>query len=205
VEKALGKWVRKSNVNFAQTFLQVQGVLETLPKGLKDHVNRTRCLAKELASIHEIDILKCELAAAAHDIYRHWSNLSLLNESVKESIQVDDIEASEPILLHGSLASNWLKKYANCDDIHVLNAVRYHTTGRPVMSAVEKVVFLADKVEPGKVSREEDLSRIRDLAYVNLDKAIEKYLGWRICRIVSEGGLIHPLSIDTWNYLKGQF
>ena len=73
------------------------------------------------------------------------------------------------------------------------------------MSAVEKVVFLADKVEPGKVSREEDLSRIRDLAYVNLDKAIEKYLGWRIRRIVSEGGLIHPLSIDTWNYLKGRF
>ena len=89
----MAQWVRGNNVNFEQTLLQVQDVLRTLPEGLKDHVNRTRSLAKELASNHEADILKCDLAAAAHDLYRHWPNVSLLDESVKESIQVDDIEA----------------------------------------------------------------------------------------------------------------
>ena len=93
---------------------------------MEDHVNRIRSLAKELTSNHEADILKCDLAVAAHDLYRHWPNVSLLDESVKESIQVDDIEASEPILLHGAVASNWLKRYANCADLDVLNAVPYH-------------------------------------------------------------------------------
>lgn len=201
----MAQWVRGNNVNFEQTLLQVQDVLRTLPEGLKDHVNRTRSLAKELTSNHEADILKCDFAAAAHDLYRHWPNVSLLDESVKESIQVDDIEAGEPILSHGAVAFNWLKRYANCDDLDVLNAVRCHTTGRPGMLVVGKVVFIADKVEPEKISQEEYLSTIRDLAYVNLDQAIEKYLGWRIRRLVLDKGLIHHLSIDTWNYLRTKF
>ena len=188
------------SVILEKTLDRVLVELERLPLGLRDHVNRTRTLAKELSSIHGADTLSSDLAAAAHDLYRHWSAISLLEESVSESIQVDDIEACEPILLHGAAASNWLYYYANCEDQQVLDAVRYHTTGRPGMTVVEKVVFIADKVEPDKVAREENLSKILDLAYSNLDKAIEEYLSWRIQQILSDGGLIHPLSIDTWNY-----
>ena len=188
------------SVILEKTLDRVLVELESLPLGLRDHINRTRTLAKELSSIHGADALSSDLAAAAHDLYRHWSAKSLLEKSVSESIQVDDIEACEPILLHGAAASNWLYHYANCQDRQVLDAVRYHTTGRPGMTVVEKVLFIADKVEPDKVVREENLSKVLDLAYSNLDKAIEEYLSWRIQRILSDGGLIHPLSIDTWNY-----
>ena len=97
------------------------------------------------------------------------------------------------------------KRYVNCDDLDVLDAVRCHTTGRPGILVVGKVVFIADKVEPEKISPEEDLSTIRDLAYDNLDQAIDKYLGWSIRRLVLDKGLIHSLSIDTWNYLRTKF
>ena len=176
--------------------------LEALPEGLKDHVNRTRTLAAELAHFHKVDALSCDVAMAAHDLYRHWPNSDLLKKCLRQEMPVDEIETNAPFLLHGRVASFWLNSYARCADDNVLNAVKYHTTGRVGMSDVEKIVFIADKVEPDKVSREKGLSDVLDLAFIDLDKAIVRYLSWKIGVLAKQGGLIHPLSIHTLNHLR---
>ena len=82
----------------------------------------------------------------------------------------------------------------------VINSVRYHTTGHPEMTDIEKIVFIADKVEPDKVQRNPELELVVSRMEVNLDTTVLEYLKLRIGSILDKKGVVHPLAIDTWNY-----
>ena len=70
------------------------------------------------------------------------------------------------------------------------------------MSDIEKVVFISDKIEPGKVSKNPKLKPVADTALSNLDEAISQYLSLRIINILESGGLVHPSALDTWNWIN---
>ena len=105
-----------------------------------------------------------------------------------------------PVLLHGPLAARWLESDLNFLDKEVINSVRYHTTGHPEMTDIEKIVFIADKLEPDKVQRNPELELVGSRMEANLDTAILEYLKFRIGSILDKNGVVHPLAIDTWNY-----
>ena len=149
------------------------------------------------------DVTKCDLGAAAHDLTRHWDDQDLLSRAEQEQMCIDAVDRLEPMLLHGPIAAAIVKSELGCGDPDVLNAIRFHTTGRPFMSEVEKVVFIADKIEPRKIRHSEILATVEDAAYEDLDLAIQEYLSIRIRSIIQSGGLVHPLSIETWNYFLG--
>ncbi|MFS8512340.1 MAG: bis(5'-nucleosyl)-tetraphosphatase (symmetrical) YqeK, partial [Planifilum fulgidum] len=83
------------------------------------------------------------------------------------------------------------------DDEEVLNAIRSHTTGRPGMSLLEKVVFLADYIEPGRSFS--GVEEVRRLAREDLDRAILKALDNTIVYLVERGFKVYPLTILTRN------
>ena len=174
---------------------------EDLPPGLKDHISRTCVLGKELALLHSADIHKCDLAIKAHDLFRHNTNGELLKKSNDLNIDIGYLERNDPILLHGPVAAYVLQERLNCPYQDVIDAVRYHTTGRPGMSLLEKVVFIADKVEPSKVKANNMLDPILSLSKVDLDKAIEMYLSLRILDRMKKGHTVHPLAVETWNWI----
>ena len=173
---------------------------EDLPPGLKDHVTRTRILGNELALIHGADIDKCDLAIKAHDLFRHNTDQELLKNSSDLNITVDYVEQNDPILLHGRIAASVLEERFNCPYQDIIDAVRYHTTGRPNMSLLEKVVFIADKVEPFKMKANDILAPILEISKIDLDKSIEMYLSFRISERLKGGHSVHPLAIETWNW-----
>mgnify|MGYP003307565747 CR=1 FL=1 len=86
-------------------------------------------------------------------------------------------------------------------DEDVLNAIRFHTTGRPNMSLLEKIVFIADYIEPNR-EKFGGLDEARRLAYLDLDKAMAYILENTIEYVKARGRLLHPLSLEALEYYK---
>lgn len=179
----------------------VEARLCALPKGLREHVARTRTLAAELAQFHGADTGAVDLAAACHDLARALKPATLLSEARRLGLTVGSVEEHSPILLHGAIAAAWLEADGAIADSRVLEAVRWHTTGRVGMDIVEKAVFVADKSEPEKVMRDPSLQKVRDLGKEDLDKAILEYLDIQMAALLRKGLLIHPKALELRNDL----
>ena len=172
-----------------------------LPSALAAHLLRVQELARSLAERHGVDPDDSELGAACHDLARHMRPDALLEEAVSLDIPVHPVERRVPIMLHGPVAATWLERDGETSDSRVIEAVRYHTTGKSGMSDVSKVVYLADKLEPNKVRRMPELSEVLQLAKVDIDTALLEYLNRHIVRRVERGDLLHPLTLELRNEL----
>ena len=180
---------------------RVAEMVASLPLPLKEHINRTCDLARRLGKIHGVDDKRCALGALAHDLARHLEGSQLLMQSREKNIPLNSYEFDSPVLLHGPLAAVWLESDLGCDDEEVVNSVRYHTTGRPSMTNVEKIVFIADKVEPEKLTGNSGLILVAEKIEVDLDESILEYLKLRIRSVMQQNKVVHPLALETWNYL----
>ncbi len=181
-----------------------RGVAErtvALPDELAAHLLRVRKLARKLAKRHGVDRDASELGAACHDLARHMSPDALLEEAARLEIPVHPMERRVPILLHGHIAAAWLERDGEIPDPRVIEAVRFHTTGKSDMSDVSRVVFLADKLEPRKIKRRPNLKEVLQLAKVDIDTALLEYLNRHIVRQVERGDLVHPLTLEFRNEL----
>ncbi len=166
--------------------------LERLPEGVRSHVLRVLDEALSLAALHDVDASKVRLAVLGHDLLRVTSRDELLRMARAMGIEPNEAERSEPILLHGPVGAGILRDRFGIDDPDVLNAVRYHTTGRAGMSGVEKIVFLADKIEPEELSYHPEYREVRDLAQTDLDVAMLRALNLYLGQARREGWTLHP-------------
>jgi predicted HD superfamily hydrolase involved in NAD metabolism len=157
----------------------VRAAVQRLPKGLAHHIERMVAEAKALGRRHGVDEAQIELVAWGHDIARHLSPQELLDAARRFGLDVGPAEQEAPILLHGAVGAEILRRDHGINDPDVLAAVRFHTTGRPGMSPLEKVIFVADKIEPSKVRAIPSLARVRELAAEDLDSAIDEYFRLR--------------------------
>jgi len=172
-----------------------------LPRGLAEHIEGVVAEARRLALLHGVDEERAVLAAWGHDIARALSPAELLAEARRLGLAVDPVEEEAPILLHGPIAAVILGRDYAIDDIEVLAAAQYHTTGRAGMSTLEKVVFVADKVEPGKVQSTPALARVKQLADGHLDAAILEYLSQPLLAASRRGWPLHPQTVAARNHL----
>ena len=179
----------------------IQARLQMVPQGLRDHIERARKTARELARHHGLDVAKCDLAAGCHDLARALPDEALLAEAKRYGRRVHPVERNVPVLLHGAIAAAWLEHEDGLVDKDVIQAVRWHTTGRKAMGPVAKVAFLADKLDPAKVEQYPFLEKVRALAYSNLDQAMLEYLNREMAYLLDMGYLIHPAYLSLRNEL----
>jgi predicted HD superfamily hydrolase involved in NAD metabolism len=179
----------------------LQGLIQILPSGLQEHLHRTRDTALELASRHNVDFRKVELGALGHDLLRATSDHQLLAEALTTGHDVHPVEEQVPILLHGPLAAQRLRHLHIITDVEVLEAIQWHSTACPGMGMVGLVVFLADKLEPKKARRSPWLKRLGETAKVSLETAAAEYLTSEIARLLKDGSVLHPASVEARNYL----
>lgn len=146
----------------------------------------TYAVAKEamtLAQRYGEDVEKAELAALFHDFFRGASERSL-NAYVRQlglaSAYLDNVN-----LAHSKVAAHIMERDYHIQDRDIINAVSYHTTGRAKMSKLEKIIYLADAIEPNRVYP--GIDEIRVLADQDLDKACLKSLEHSIDYIKSRG------------------
>ena len=178
----------------------LKAAIGRLPRGLAEHVERVVAEADRLAAgLKELDREQVELAAWGHDIARALSRRELLARARGFGLEVSPVEEEAPILLHGPVGAEILRQEHGIDDPEVLAAARFHSTGRAGMSLLEKVIFVADKIEPGKVRAKPALARVRELADRDLDAAILEYLDQMLMVASEENWSLHPQAIAARN------
>jgi cytidyltransferase-like protein len=108
--------------------------------------------AVELSEIHGENRNSARLAALIHDISKDIDNVEQINLANKYKIEIDKISAAQPSLLHGIIGSYIAKNNFGIIDREILNAIKYHTTGRANMSKLEKIIYLADYIEEDAIT-----------------------------------------------------
>lgn len=181
--------------------IALQTRVDALPQGLRNHINRVRDIARDLAGVHGIDQDLAELTAAAHDVARHISGPQLIEEAERMGVPVNAVERSIPILLHGPVGAAWLAKDGALSDPAVLEGIHWHTTAHPDLAPVGQVVFIADKLDPHKSKAYPFQDMVRAAAYLNLQDGALAFLEGVLKLHIDRGDLIHPLCIDTRNAL----
>ena len=161
-------------------------------------------MAADLAAMHEVDKELVDLAAMAHDPARAMPGDDLLAEARRLKIPTLPLEEQTPVLLHGPIATQWLEDTLDIHDREVIEAVRWHTTGRTGMGRVAKLVYLADKLEPEKVRQDPGLEASLSLVRDSLDKALLTVLDHQIASFVTQGYLIHPACVEMRNELLSE-
>ncbi|HWO73914.1 MAG TPA: bis(5'-nucleosyl)-tetraphosphatase (symmetrical) YqeK [Dehalococcoidia bacterium] len=172
-----------------------------LPHGLRDHVLRVEQEALRLAELHGLDAARIRIAALGHDLVRHKRGPELLRLAAEYALEPDEVEREAPILVHGPVAARILRRDYALADEEVLAGIDCHTTGRAGMTALEKALFVADKVEPEKRAGQPALEAARDAAASDLDAAMLLYLDFYLGEAVRRRHLLHPRTLEARNEL----
>ena len=154
--------------------------------------------ALALADIYGGDKEKVEIASWCHDIFRGVP-MDELNACVKE-YGLDDKYLNNSNLSHGKLASIYIQKHFGIDDEDIINAISYHTTGRKNMSIVEKILFAADAMEPGRDYP--GVKEIRDVVYTDIDKACLLSLEGTVEHLLKSGMTMDEMDQDTMEAIE---
>jgi predicted HD superfamily hydrolase involved in NAD metabolism len=155
--------------------------------------------AIRLAKRHLAPEDKVKKAALLHDFAKNLSLEESLRLAKEYNLELDDITITSTELIHGPLGARMVKEYFNIGDQEILNAITYHTTGRENMTTVEKIVFLADFIEPGREF--EGIQLIRAKALENLDEAILMALDSTISYLLKKKSIIHVNTVYARNFL----
>ena len=131
--------------------------------------------------------------ALAHDIARAMKGEQLLQKAPEFGISVHPVEAQVPLLLHGPVAAELLRRVDGLEDRDIYEAVYWHSTAHKDLGAVAKLVFLADKLDPQKLSRYPFQPELNKLALTSLDRAIFDFLSRELISLLQQGSLVHPV------------
>ncbi|MDF2944675.1 MAG: hypothetical protein K0S01_3533 [Herbinix sp.] len=156
-------------------------------------------VAHDLAIIYEYDTTKACIAGILHDCARNIADEELLKECERYHLPVSDIESSCAFLLHGKVGATYAQQKYGVEDEEVIDAIIYHTTGRPAMTLLEKIIFTADYIEPYRKPLPR-IDEIRSTAYIELDKAVYMILENTLMYLKNTGAVIDMLTVETLEY-----
>lgn len=155
----------------------------------------------DLALIYGYDTELASIAGILHDCARGLTNEGVLSECRKNNLPVTEIEEQNLLLLHGKLGAFYAKVKYGVENEEIINAILYHTTGRPAMTLLEKIIFTADYIEPYRKPLPE-IDKIRITAYENLDLAVLIILKNTLEYLKTTGTVIDNLTNETYEYYK---
>ncbi len=165
------------------------------------HVERMEEDGKKLAKVHDLDESKVTLAVCAHDLFRDTKPDKLLKMANVWNVKITKEERYLPLLLHGKVASEYLKRRFNVEDVEILDAVSYHTSGMPTNSKIVKALVVLDTTEHGR--NFDGVEELRKIVWRSLDDGYAAVIKNKICYALLHDLLILEKTVQTWNYLKG--
>lgn len=172
-----------------------------LDKERYEHTQGVMYTAAALAMCHGADIDRALLAGLLHDCAKCIPGAKKVKLCEKYHLKVTAVERENPSLLHAKLGAYLAEKKYHVKDQGILNAIKSHTTGRPGMSLLEKIIYIADYMEPG---REElpDMAEVRQLAFRNIDKCLYRILADSLEYLKSRDIAIDEMTEKTYEFYK---
>lgn len=175
----------------------IQAVKQELPTKRFEHTLRVQKLAVKFADQMGIDKDRTSIAAILHDYCKYWSKEKLITWIQNCKLPKDLLEY-HPELWHAPVGAEVATRHFGVSDEEILQAIRYHTTGRPQMTQLEKIIFLADLIEPGRSFP--GVENLRMAAEKDIDYAVLKAFDHTIQFLVTQRQKIYPLTNMARNY-----
>lgn len=179
----------------------IEAVSSQMPEKRWIHTRGVMDTAVMLAERYGADPQKADLAAILHDVAKYWP-VQQLRDILTENRLNDELLLHDKQLWHAEVGAFVAERDYGVSDPEVLDAIRYHTSGREGMTLLEKVVCLADYMEPGRDFP--GVNNIRELANHSLEEALVAGLDSTISLLVSRRLIIYPLTVLARNDLIKQ-
>nr|WP_308410492.1 bis(5'-nucleosyl)-tetraphosphatase (symmetrical) YqeK [Bacillus sp. Marseille-P3661] len=154
--------------------------------------------AVNLAEKYGADLKKAELAAIFHD-YAKFRPKDEMRMIILEQAMPKELVEYHSELWHAPVGAFLVQKEIGIEDDDILQAIRFHTTGNKNMSLLDKIVFLADYIEPGR--NFPGVDEARELAFKDLDAAVVLALKNTIKFLLDKNQLVYPDTLTTYNAL----
>ncbi|MFA5878991.1 MAG: bis(5'-nucleosyl)-tetraphosphatase (symmetrical) YqeK [Candidatus Margulisiibacteriota bacterium] len=140
-------------------------------------------------------------AGLLHDITKELTPTDLESLQINLTPNLKKIHSEFPQIFHAFSAPYFLPKVYQCN-AKILNAIKWHTTGKAALTKLEKIIFIADYIEPDRKFLTKDY--ITDLAYNNLNEAILAINIASLIYLINRGIKIYPKLIECHNYYLAQ-
>lgn len=156
-------------------------------------------VAKKLADLNGVSEEKAEIAALTHDIAKNISEDDMKKLLKDENISLSPSEKMTKELWHSILAPVVAKNKLQIEDEEILSAIRWHTTGKENMSTLDKIIFIADMIEPSRNFKGVD--EIRKITLEDLDKGVLLGLDHSIEYLIEKSVIIDINTVKARNYM----
>ncbi|MEZ2658819.1 bis(5'-nucleosyl)-tetraphosphatase (symmetrical) YqeK [Aneurinibacillus aneurinilyticus] len=177
----------------------LEAVREQITKHRYEHTLGVVDTAIRLADKYGADKEKAETAAILHDYCKFWPE-DRMREIIESTPTIPkDLLEHDKELWHAHVGAEVVRSELGIEDEEILDAIRYHTSGRENMTLLEKIVCLADYIEPGR--QFPGVEELRTAAEEDLDRALAKGLGGTITFLVNREKRIYPLTVLARNSL----
>ena len=185
--------------------MEIQEIRKKLKKELDkeryEHTKGVMYTAGCLAMANEYNIEKAMLAGLLHDCAKCVPNNEKIDLCEEHHILISKVEYENPTLLHAKLGALFAEKKYEISDPEILHAIKVHTTGEPNMSLLDKIVFVADYIEP-KRDKAPNLEEIRRLAFSDINQCVAKILHDTLFYLDGKKGSIDPATQLTYECYK---
>lgn len=168
-----------------------------------EHTRGVMYTAAALSMRYGTDMEQAMLAGLLHDCAKieKIHSPELLELCRKNNIPITDAETRKPSLLHAKAGAYLAKAKHGINDPEILSAIVWHTTGKPDMSLLDKIIFIADYIEPGRIEAD-NLSIVRKLAFIDIDECLYRILKDSLAYLKKKKDIIDPKTEETYQYYK---
>lgn len=154
-----------------------------------------------MAMAHGLDVKKAMLAGLLHDCAKCMTHEDRLLLCQQHNVEVTASELENKALLHAKVGAILAKIEYDITDKDILHAIAVHTTGEPDMNMLDKIIYIADYIEPGR-DKAPNLELIRSLAYKDLDTCMAQILYDTLNYLQTRGGSIDPTTELTYHFYE---
>lgn len=160
-------------------------------------------MAYSLAIKWNYPALNAMVAGLLHDCAKCLTDEKRISICKKNNIPINDAEAKSPQLLHAKVGAYLCKEKYKIEDSQIIHAIKVHTTGCPKMSLLDKIIYIADYIEPGR-DKQPRLGLLRKIAFEDLDQCLYMILEDSVEYLMDDGAEIDDMTLQTYNYYKMQ-
>ena len=172
-------------------------VKEILPEKRYEHTLRVVEVAKHLAKVHGANEEKAALAALVHDVCKPMDEELMKKYVILHNLDVKLLDYPVEVL-HGPVGSAFIEEEFGIADEEVKLAVANHTFGRKHMTLLEKIIFIADYIDPAR--KHPHLNEVTEVAEYDLDEAVRLAAKYTLVYLIDNDERIYPSLLECYNY-----
>lgn len=176
-------------------------LIAELDKERYEHTLGVMYTAASMAMCYGADVEQALLAGLLHDCAKCIPGENKIKMCEKYHLNVSEVERDNPSLLHAKLGAFLAAKKYHIEDKEIINAIASHTTGHPHMTLLEKIIYIADYIEPGRPELA-NMEEVRHLAFRNIDECLYRILEDSLEYLNRLSKPIDPMTEKTYDYYK---